>query len=1342
MYLPSSTYRLQFNRQFNFKNLNQLISYFNSLNPGAIYASPIFRSVPESNHGYDVTDPLQFNPEIGNLDEFLKLNGELRKIGIGWIQDIVPNHMAFHPQNEWLMDVLKYGKHSDYSSFFDIDWDHPEFKNKVLIPVLDDSAENCIKNGKIALLVENNNYFIQYGDFRLPVNPESMEEYQGNSKSMIDHDLVLNNDNNLLRGLLLKQHYVLAHWQAVDKALNYRRFFTINGLISLRIEDSVVFEKYHELIFKLLDDSHFTGIRLDHIDGLKKPVDYIKKFRSRTGENVYIVAEKIYQVSENFNKYWPIQGTTGYDFLAMVNGLFTGTGISELTGFYCGITGMKAEVNELIYEKKSEVLNSSFSGDLDNICRQIKRSGIFNQQDSITAANLKAAIGEFLVCCPVYKLYSEDLPLNESDRHEVIGIINKAIHKKPHLKSLLNALKDILTSANRGDEPGVRDLFLRMMQFTGPLMAKGIEDTAMYIWAALIARNEVGDSMAAPVLSTDEFHSKMIYRRNSLPASMNATATHDTKRGEDSRARLLVISDIPYEWIRFYKKWSGSDKKYISRIGQKNIPDENEKYFICQVILGALPMDGKADASFIARIEEYLRKALREAKTHTNWNNPDITYENAVISYAKGILKDTVLPEIAKPTFHKLRDFGIVNSLSQLVLKSMCPGIPDFYQGTEYWDLSFVDPDNRRIVDYEERQRSLKKLHSQFKSTPDSFFASLYKKRINSEVKLWITHRLMSERFSDPKGFVYAGYIPLDVSGNLKKNILTFARVTGSVWYLAIIPLHLASLKEKDLSGTVTIRLPLHAPKQWISLWDDKLTVSHEGNLIVGSLPFLCPLVLKGTTTEAKRGSGMLMHITSLPGNFGTGSLGQEAYDFVNLLKKSGQKYWQILPFNQSGNHYSPYSSPSAFAGNMLFIDPGILFSRNYVTKLPVSFKPGEKANFSEGMALRTKLFDEAYDTFKNLNRSFDRKDFESFCSENEYWLNDFALFSVIRRKINSNWNSWPIALKHRRRNALDAFKNKNSNDIEKIKFIQYLFHQQFSELKAYAQSHEISIIGDLPIYVSYNSSDVWANPGLFNLDDKLNMVTVAGVPPDFFSKSGQLWNLPIYNWKVMKELGFEWWKLRIKRNMNYCDLVRFDHFRALSSYWEIPAGCKTAIEGKWTPGPGPAFLNAMRRQFPDLPFIAEDLGDIDDDVLKLRDRFKLPGMKVLMFAFGESVPDSFHIPHNYPVNSVVYTGTHDNNTVNGWYKNAGRAERGRISEYLGRPPGSKISWEMIRLALTSVSKISIIPVQDVLSLDEYARLNTPSRVKGNWLWKIKDYDDLAEAMERLFRLTYYTGRI
>jgi 4-alpha-glucanotransferase len=255
-------------------------------------------------------------------------------------------------------------------------------------------------------------------------------------------------------------------------------------------------------------------------------------------------------------------------------------------------------------------------------------------------------------------------------------------------------------------------------------------------------------------------------------------------------------------------------------------------------------------------------------------------------------------------------------------------------------------------------------------------------------------------------------------------------------------------------------------------------------------------------------------------------------------------------------------------------------------------------------------------------------------------------------------------------------------------------------------------------------------------------MISVAGVPPDFYSKTGQLWNLPVYNWKKMEELDFEWWKLRIKRNMDYCDQVRFDHFRALSSYWEVPAGSKTAMDGKWTQGPGPNFFNAMRRQFPDLPFIAEDLGDIDDDVLKLRDRFKLPGMKVLMFAFDEGMPGSFHIPHNYPVNSVVYTGTHDNNTVRGWYKLTGGAERARIDSYLGRRPGSNISWEMIRLALTSVSETSVIPVQDILSLDETARLNTPARAKGNWLWKIKSFDDLDKAMERLYRLTYYTGRI
>ncbi|HEX2394266.1 MAG TPA: malto-oligosyltrehalose synthase, partial [Bacteroidales bacterium] len=844
--MPSSTYRLQFNKAFTFKNLRQNLPFLISLGPGAIYASPVFRAVPGSNHGYDITDPLQINPEIGTIEEFNEVNGILRKKGIGWIQDIVPNHMAFHPDNYWLMDVLKMGRNSEYADFFDIDWDHPVYRDKIMVPILSESDENIIRKGELSLKYHNGDYFFNYNDFSIPVSPDSLK-LPGNGSDVYELCDKVNSDPELMRAILIQQHYKLTHWQDVDQALNYRRFFTINGLICLRMEDPEVFSKYHELIFRMVGEGKFDGIRLDHVDGLKMPVEYFNRFRARAGNHVYIIAEKILATHENLDPYWPLQGTSGYDFLAAVNGLLTGIGVKQLTAFYKKKAGIGFETEEVIYSKKQSILKANFLGDLDNIYRQLTVSGLFRPSSVTTPEDFREALGEFMVSCPVYRLYGESFPLNRDDQNLIVSIIDRAIRNKPHLKTSLEAIKELFTSDDNINQIAVEP-FLRIMQYTGPLMAKGIEDTAMYTWVSHIARNEVGDSIDAPVISIPEFHKKMIERRNLLPATINATATHDTKRGEDTRARLSVISDMPKAWISFYNEWSVRVNKYLLQVNGKSVPDENEKYFICQVILGALPMDGRPDVPFVLRLEEYLRKALREAKTNTTWNNPDLNYENAVIKFSGDILNDQDLIEISSRFFIKLREYGIINSLSQVVLKSMCPGIPDFYQGTELWDLSFVDPDNRRQVDYARHGSILKKLQKEM--TNPGFFKELYKTRFQGDIKLWMIHRLMKERSSDPHAFVFAGYLPLEVAGLHSENLLAFARIYNEKWYVVIIPLHLASIREDHETNRIfdktRINLPVHAPKEWESVWDNR-NFKAIGNYIEGKLlQFSYPLVIKG----------------------------------------------------------------------------------------------------------------------------------------------------------------------------------------------------------------------------------------------------------------------------------------------------------------------------------------------------------------------------------------------------------------------------------------------------------------------------------------------------------------
>lgn len=1321
--------------------MENAIPYLVSMGIGAVYASPLFVAVPGSNHGYDITDPLRFNPEIGNAEEFTKIIRKLKNRNIGWIQDIVPNHMAFHPQNPWLRDVLKNGTASEYARFFDIDWDHPAYKNKVMVPVLADSLENCISMGQLVTVADSGEISLDYSGFILPINESTIVELAGNKYSPQEFSKKINADKILFKSLLAKQHYVLTHWQETESSINFRRFFTINGLISLRMDDPSVFDSYHEFILKMVREGKIGGLRLDHIDGLKKPAWYISMLRAAVGEETYIIAEKILEADERLDISWPIQGSTGYDFMTFTGGLFTGTGISRIASFYTKTTGMAVNTANHIYEKKTAVLQSGFTGDLENICRLIHDNKLIPLSSSITYESVKAAVGEFLVYCPVYKLYSDRMPLMPADRISTDAIIEKAIKSKPSLKPSLIALRNLFSSREGTSNPAIADLFLRMMQYTGPLMAKGVEDTAMYNYTMFIARNEVGDSISAPPLTIQKFHLLMIDRRDSFPASLNATATHDTKRGEDSRARLAVLSDIPDDWIRFYSDWNRISAKYTVEAANTVIPDENEKYFIAQTILGALPMDGKHDSMYKERLNEYLRKALREAKIHSDWNNPDNEYEEAVISFTNNMLIDKSFQNHIKPLFEKLRDFGIVNSLSQIVLKCTCPGIPDFYQGTELWDLSFVDPDNRRPVDFDLRKKTLNELKKNFRNDQVTFFSRLYRDRFSGSIKLWLIHRLMSERAGNKEMFVNASYLPLETNGPLKSKILAFARVDHKMWYLIIVPLHMASEGGSVFSPHLQIRLPLHAPRKWTSVWDDN-SINVSGDFLEGHLlPFGCPLVLKASGRRTERGSGVLMHITSLPGAYGSGSLGAEAFEFVKLLEKSGQKFWQILPVNPAGLSNSPYSSPSAFAGNTVLIDPRMLLQENHLRKLPPEIQNTGHANFRKAMNMRIQLLNEVYENFTTNSRPLIKNKFRQFCLENDYWLEDFALFTLISQQYGQNWTRWPRHLNHYDR-AVKVF-NKHHEAIEKIQFAQFIFHEQFIKLKSFTTSFGIKIIGDLPIYVSYHSADVWAHPELFNLTGDLGMKTMAGVPPDFFSATGQLWRMPVYNWGKMREQDYRWWKKRIAKNLEYSDLLRFDHFRALSAFWEVPAGEKTAKNGQWIKGPGADFLNALKADFPVLPFIAEDLGDIDDDVLKLRDRFKLPGMKVLMFAFDETMPSSYHIPHNYVHNSIVYTGTHDNNTVKGWYLESNNKLKQRVAAYTGmRTDARRISWDMIRMAQNSVADIAIIPAQDLLSLNESARMNTPARAKGNWTWRLSGLENLGAMLQRLYEISYYSGRI
>jgi 4-alpha-glucanotransferase len=496
-----------------------------------------------------------------------------------------------------------------------------------------------------------------------------------------------------------------------------------------------------------------------------------------------------------------------------------------------------------------------------------------------------------------------------------------------------------------------------------------------------------------------------------------------------------------------------------------------------------------------------------------------------------------------------------------------------------------------------------------------------------------------------------------------------------------------------------------------------------------------------------KRGSGILLHITSLPSPYGIGDLGTEAYRFADFLAETRQSFWQILPLNLTCTAYgnSPYSSFSAFAGNHLLISPDQMVNHGFLSKSNIknipSF-PRKRVDYNLVTKFKSELFDIAYEINRDRLRS--HQEFQRFCAENSGWLDDFTLFISIKNYLKGiEWSKWPEELRDRHEDALREMAEKLKEDILKEKFLQYMFFIQWSSLRHYCDSKNIKIIGDIPIYVNYDSADVWANPEIFSLDKNKKPIYVAGVPPDYFSSTGQLWGHPVYRWDVLKKTGYSWWLKRIEHNLKLFHMFRLDHFRGFVGYWEVPASEKTAINGKWVDAPAEDFFNTLLKHFPDLSIIAEDLGVITPDVREIIERFGFPGMKVLLFAFGEDLPTNPYAPHNHVKNCIVYTGTHDNNTIKGWFKKELTSrDRSRISEYIGHEVTEKtVHWDIIRLAMMSVADTVIIPMQDILGLGEEDRMNLPASPSGNWEWRLVPEQLTSQLIKKLSNITHIYGR-
>lgn len=495
-----------------------------------------------------------------------------------------------------------------------------------------------------------------------------------------------------------------------------------------------------------------------------------------------------------------------------------------------------------------------------------------------------------------------------------------------------------------------------------------------------------------------------------------------------------------------------------------------------------------------------------------------------------------------------------------------------------------------------------------------------------------------------------------------------------------------------------------------------------------------------------KRGSGILLHITSLPSPYGIGDLDSGAYRFVDFLAQAKQCYWQILALNPIDPAYgnSPYHSISAFAFNTLLINPDLMIEEGLLHKRdvePMPHFPLNRVDYNSVIPYKRKLLNKALTRFKKRGKN---DEYKKFCIENSFWLDDFALFVTLKAHFKGQvWSEWPSQIRDRQPEALQSLKNELHDKIEEEKILQYIIYKQWLLLKHHCHQKRIHIIGDMPIYMDYDSVDLWTHPELFKLDHRKRPYAVAGVPPDYFSDTGQLWGNPLYRWDVLKESKYDWWMQRMEHNLKLYDIVRIDHFRGFVGYWEVPATEKTAINGKWIEAPAGDFFQHLNKRFHSPPIIAEDLGTITPDVREVMRQFAYPGMKVLLFAFGED--DSMHpyLPHTYEKNCVVYSGTHDNNTVRGWFEKEAKLEdKKRVFRYIGREISEReIHWEFIKLAMMSVANTVVFPMQDVLGLGAEARMNRPATSEGNWEWRLLPEQLTSSFAEKLSEITEISGR-
>jgi (1->4)-alpha-D-glucan 1-alpha-D-glucosylmutase len=879
MLIPTCTYRIQLNKDFTLRQLRDIVDYLHDLGVSTVYASPITTATKGSMHGYDTTDPLTLNPEIGTEQEWQQVSMHLRRYGMDWLQDIVPNHMAWHSSNPWLFDVLERGRASRYYSYFDIITDRPVelLGEKLMAPFLGSTLTECLQKAELSLHFTAGGFVIRYFDQEYPVAAQLYrwictlaEGYSSGLLPILDtfeaaisgdrddwtatkqlclrklaatpkwttfvtaRTAFINEHINLLQTLLQNQHYLLTHATLAAAHLNYRRFFAINSLISLSMEKPAVFEAYHATIHRWYREGRINGIRIDHIDGLADPLAYLQRLTGLFGKDCYIVAEKILSQHEAMPAAWPIAGSTGYDFLAAAGQLLTDAdGSRELLNFYTEQIAQLPAYDDLVFERKLGFLHRNMGGELDNLVDLLTR---LPQAAIMDTARLKQALAVWMASFPVYRAYPDEHGGSPGDGPVFSTSLARAKNRMPEMTAEFAFFATLILDTGAAASPSL-SFITRLMQFTGPLAAKGIEDTTFYIYNPYIAHCEVGDTPAIAGIDTGEFHRKMQDRQAHQRYALNATSTHDTKRGEDSRIRLSVLSAQPAEWTDAVTRWLRLNDPHTANVSGRRAPSLNDEYLIYQALLGSFPTDSVVTAPYRQRFGDYLTKALREADTETSYQKPDLAYEQQCQAFAAALLKDDspYLQEFIPFTQSIIRQ-SAAYSLSLLLLKLTAPGIPDIYQGSELWENSLVDPDNRRPVDFAQRTSLLRQLKSTARD-PNKLFAFIRSNQAAGAEKLFTLWRTLECRNRYPRLFTEGDYIPVPTKG----PILSYCRRHDGQWVLVAIPLI------RSGSTATTLRcldLPPDAPTRWTDVFTGTAYSASGSTLNWTADPAVWPVLL------------------------------------------------------------------------------------------------------------------------------------------------------------------------------------------------------------------------------------------------------------------------------------------------------------------------------------------------------------------------------------------------------------------------------------------------------------------------------------------------------------------